>query len=103
MNLAQDKGVTSQYGQGAELVVIAAVIVGGASILGGRGRVIGSCLGAVLVVLIDKVLREGVPTVRSIEIGGVEMQVKAMAQLQPGAVPASVGRASCRERVCAYG
>lgn len=91
MNVAQDKGVTSQYGQGAELIVIAAVIVGGASILGGRGRVIGSCLGAILVVLIDKVLREGIPTVRTIKIGGVEMQVKAMAQLPPGAVPAFLG------------
>lgn len=91
MNVAQDKGVTSQYGQGAELVVIAAVIVGGASILGGRGRVLGSCLGAVLVVLIDKVLREGIPTVRNITIGGAEMQVKAMAQLPPGAVPAFLG------------
>ena len=64
MNVAQDKGVTSQYGLGAELIVIAAVIVGGASILGGRGRVLGSCLGAILVVLIDKVLREGVPITR---------------------------------------
>lgn len=91
MNVAQDKGVTSQYGQGAELIVIAAVIVGGASILGGRGRVVGSCLGAILVVLIDKVLREGVPTVRTITIGGAEMQVKAMAQLPPGAVPAFLG------------
>lgn len=91
MNVAQDKGVTSQYGQGAELIVIAAVVVGGASILGGRGRVIGSCLGAILVVLIDKVLREGIPTVRTIKIGGAEMQVKAMAQLPPGAVPAFLG------------
>lgn len=91
MNVAQDKTVTSQYGQGAELIVIAAVIVGGASILGGRGRVLGSCLGAILVVLIDKVLREGVPTVRSITVGGVEMQVQAMAQLPPGAVPAFLG------------
>lgn len=91
MNVAQDKGVTSQYGQGAELIVIASVIVGGASILGGRGRVIGSCLGAILVVLIDKVLREGVPTVRIIRIGGVDMPVKAMAQLPPGAVPAFLG------------
>lgn len=91
MNVAQDKGVTSQYGQGAELIVIAAVIVGGASILGGRGRVIGSCLGAILVVLIDKVLREGIPTVRSITVGGVEMEVRAMAQLPPGAVPAFLG------------
>ena len=55
MNAAQDKGITSQYGQGAELIVIAAVIVGGAAISGGRGRVLGACLGAALVVLIDKV------------------------------------------------
>ena len=59
MAAAQDKGVTPLYGVSWELIVIASVIIGGASILGGRGRVIGSCLGAVLVVLIDKVLREG--------------------------------------------
>ena len=83
MNVAQDKGVTSQYGQGAELIVIAAVIVGGASILGGRGRVLGSCLGAVLVVLIDKVLREGVPITRTVKVGDIKMEVQAMAQLPP--------------------
>ena len=91
MNVAQDKGVTSQYGLGAELIVIAAVIVGGASILGGRGRVLGSCLGAVLVVLIDKVLREGVPITRTLKVGNQEMQVQAMASLPPGAVPAFLG------------
>jgi ribose transport system permease protein len=91
MNVAQDKGVTSQYGQGAELIVIAAVIVGGSSILGGRGRVLGSCLGAVLVVLIDKVLREGVPITRTLKVGNQEMQVQAMASLPPGAVPAFLG------------
>ena len=53
--------MTSQSGLSAELIVIAAVIIGGASILGGRGRVVGACLGAVLTVLIDKVLREGWP------------------------------------------
>ena len=91
MNVAQDKGVTSQYGLGAELVVIAAVIVGGASIMGGRGRVLGSCLGTVLVVLIDKVLREGVPITRTLKVGNQEMQVQAMASLPPGAVPAFLG------------
>jgi hypothetical protein len=60
MAIAQDKGTTSQAGLSAELIVIASVIIGGASILGGRGRVIGSCLGAFVIVLIDKVLREGV-------------------------------------------
>jgi ribose transport system permease protein len=91
MNMAQDKGVHSQYGQGNELIVIAAVIIGGASILGGRGRIAGSCLGAVLIVLIDKVLREGVPIMRTIKVGDIEMQVQAMAQLPPGAVPAFLG------------
>lgn len=91
MNVAQDRTVTSQYGFGAELIVIAAVIVGGASIAGGRGRVVGSCLGAVLVVLIDRVLREGFPTVRVITVGGVEMKVNTMAQLPPGAVPVFLG------------
>ena len=91
MSAAQSKGITSQDGFGAELIVIAAVIVGGASILGGRGRVIGSVLGAIMVVLIDKVLREGVPTTRTVKIGDLEMQVQAMAQLPPGAVPAFLG------------
>jgi len=91
MNMAQDKGVHSQYGQGNELIVIAAVIIGGASILGGRGRIAGACLGAILIVLIDKVLREGVPITRVIDVGGTKMEVQAMAQLPPGAVPAFLG------------
>ncbi|MGE0117494.1 MAG: ABC transporter permease [Dongiaceae bacterium] len=91
MNMAQDKGVHSQYGQGNELIVIAAVIIGGASILGGRGRIAGACLGAILIVLIDKVLREGVPITRTVTVGDVQMEVQAMAQLPPGAVPAFLG------------
>jgi ribose transport system permease protein len=91
MNVAQDKGITSQYGQGAELIVIAAVIVGGAAIAGGRGRVLGACLGAATVVLIDKVLREGVPVTRIVEVAGIKMEIQAYAQLPPGAVPAFLG------------
>jgi ribose transport system permease protein len=91
MNVAQDKGVTSQYGQGAELIVIAAVIVGGASIAGGRGRIAGSCLGALLVVLIDKVLREQIPITRLQDIGGTMMEVQGSIQLPAGAVPAFLG------------
>src|SRR5215470_3205222 len=87
MFMAQDKGVHSQYGVGNELIVIAAVIIGGASILGGRGRIFGACLGAILIVLIDKVLREGVPITRVIDVGGTKMEVQAMAQLPPGGVP----------------
>jgi ribose/xylose/arabinose/galactoside ABC-type transport system permease subunit len=91
MVVTQSKGITSQDGFGAELIVIASVIVGGASILGGRGRVFGSVLGATLVVLIDKVLREGIPTTRLVKIGDQMIEVQAMAQMPPGAVPAFLG------------
>lgn len=91
MDVAQQKGLTSQVGQGAELIVIAAVFVGGASISGGRGRVLGACFGAVMVEMIDKVLREGWPITRTIEIGGVKMQVQSFAQLPGGAVQACLG------------
>ncbi|MFI4996452.1 MAG: ABC transporter permease, partial [Hyphomicrobiales bacterium] len=92
MNVAQSKDADPQFGLGAELVVIASVIVGGAAIFGGRGRVLGSCLGAIFVGLVDKVLREGVPITREIDIGGGEkVIVAAVAQLPPGAVPAVLG------------
>jgi len=91
MAAAQDRGIGAASGQGLELVVIASVIVGGASILGGRGRVIGAGLGAVLIVLIDKVLREGFPITRIQNINGREIEMKAVAQLPPGAVPAFLG------------
>ncbi|MEO7221408.1 MAG: ABC transporter permease [Devosia sp.] len=91
MAMMQDKGVTAQYGLQAELIVIASVIIGGASILGGRGRVLGACLGALLTVLINKVLREGWPITRVIKIDGKETVVNAIAQLPTGAVPAFIG------------
>jgi ribose transport system permease protein len=53
--------------------------------------VLGACLGAALVVLIDKVLREGVPVTRIVEVAGIRMEVQAYAQLPPGAVPAFLG------------
>ena len=91
MAVAQDRGIGAASGQGLELIVIASVIVGGASILGGRGRIIGAGLGAILIVLIDKVLREGFPTTRIQMVNGKEMAMKAVAQLPPGAVPAFLG------------
>ncbi len=91
MLAAQDTGATSQVGVGAELIVIASVIVGGASILGGRGRVVGSVLGAILLVLIDRVLREGFPITRLVKIGDREIEILSMARLPPGAVPAFLG------------
>ncbi len=91
MVASQEQGATSQTGVGAELIVIASVIVGGASILGGRGRVVGSVLGAILVVLIDRVLREGFPIARIVKIGEREVEIQSMARLPPGAVPAFLG------------
>ncbi len=91
MATAQDKGISPQAGLSAELIVIAAVIIGGASILGGRGRVIGSFIGALLTVLINKVLREGVPITRIIVINGEPVQVQANFSLPAGAVPAFIG------------
>src|SRR5581483_5325257 len=92
MNVAQSKDADPQFGLGAELVVIASVVVGGAAIFGGRGRVVGSCLGAIFVGVIDKVLREGVQITREINFsGGEKVSVAAVAQLPPGAVPAVLG------------
>ncbi len=91
LSAAQDKGVTPLYGVSGELTVIAAVIIGGASILGGRGRIAGSCLGAMLVILIDKVLREGWPITRIIKVGDEEIAVNAVYSLPVGAVPVFLG------------
>jgi ribose transport system permease protein len=91
MTVAQDKGVTAQAGLLSELIVIAAVIIGGASILGGRGRVLGSFLGALVIVLIDKVLREGLPITRIVVIGGEKFEVNAIWTMPAGAVPAFIG------------
>lgn len=91
LSATQDKGVTPLYGVSGELTVIAAVIIGGASILGGRGRIAGSCLGALLVVLLDKVLREGWPITRIIKIGDEEITVNAVYSLPVGAVPVFLG------------
>ncbi|MBB3387745.1 ribose transport system permease protein [Rhizobium sp. BK275] len=91
LSAAQDKGVTPLYGVSWELTVIASVVIGGASILGGRGRVIGSCLGAAVVVLIDKVLREGWPITRIVLIDGENVSVGAKFTLPAGAVLVFLG------------
>jgi ribose transport system permease protein len=43
----------ASLGVGFEFTVIAAVVVGGTSLLGGRGSIIGSIIGAILLVVID--------------------------------------------------
>jgi simple sugar transport system permease protein len=49
---------------GSELDVIAAVVLGGASISGGRGTVIGTLLGVMLITIVNNVLvLMGIPSV----------------------------------------
>ncbi len=52
-------------GEGYELTVIAAAVVGGASLSGGRGTALGAVLGA----LIIKLIENGIDILRSIELG----------------------------------
>ncbi len=91
MLIAQNKGITSQAGLLSELIVIAAVIIGGASLNGGRGRILGSYIGALLAGLIYKVLQEGFPIVRTMEVDGRTVNVNATYTLPAGAVPAFIG------------
>ncbi len=49
-------GIQSNTGKGFELIVISAVVVGGASIMGGSGTVLGTVLGALLVSTIGTIL-----------------------------------------------
>jgi ribose/xylose/arabinose/galactoside ABC-type transport system permease subunit len=52
LELAQTGAMQSSLGVGYELQAIAAAVIGGVSISGGRGSVLGVCLGAVLLSLI---------------------------------------------------
>jgi ribose transport system permease protein len=49
LTLAQLATVSPNLGQGRELDIIAAAVLGGASLFGGRGTAVGAVLGAVLV------------------------------------------------------
>lgn len=91
MAVAQNRGLGPAEGQGLELTVIASVIVGGAAITGGRGRIIGAGLGAILIVLINKVLITGYPITRMQLVNGKQIAINAVAQLPAGAVPAFLG------------
>ncbi len=50
---------SSQVGVGAELNVIAAVVIGGASLMGGRGSVINTLLGALVMGIIANIMNLG--------------------------------------------
>ena len=46
-------GVTTNLGQSMELTVIAAAVIGGTSLFGGRGRVVSALLGALVIIGIE--------------------------------------------------
>jgi ribose/xylose/arabinose/galactoside ABC-type transport system permease subunit len=56
IELSQTGSMQSGMGTGYELQAIAAAVIGGVSITGGRGSVIGVCLGALLLSLIYNAL-----------------------------------------------
>lgn len=58
-------------GEGLELPVIAAAVVGGASLSGGRGTALGAFLGALLIKLIEN----GIDVVREIDLGPIAFHV----------------------------
>jgi len=58
-------------GEGYELAVIAAAVVGGASLLGGRGTALGAVLGA----LIIKLIENGIDIVRRVDLGAFTFSV----------------------------
>lgn len=59
------------YGSGMELSAIAAAVIGGASLLGGRGNIINTLLGALIIIIVQNGLNlNAVPTsLQSITIG----------------------------------
>ena len=56
MFLARFGNITVDAGQGLELQVVAAVVVGGVNIFGGVGSMIGALLGAILIDLLQQSL-----------------------------------------------
>jgi rhamnose transport system permease protein len=54
MYIARFGNIDTQSAVGLELVVVAAVVVGGVNIFGGSGSMIGVMLGAILIVLVDQ-------------------------------------------------
>ncbi len=58
-------------GEGLELSVIAAAVVGGASLSGGRGTALGAFLGALLIKLIEN----GIDVVKHVDLGFTEVDV----------------------------
>jgi ribose transport system permease protein len=71
--LAQFTDASPTVGTGNELGAIAAVVIGGASLMGGRGSMIGSVVGAFIIsVLVTGLITMNVPTFwQEVAVGGI--------------------------------
>lgn len=68
-----------QTASGIELTVIAAVVIGGTSLFGGRGNVLGTVLGAVLITMVTNAINLlGVPTAWDRVLLGVVILIAAL-------------------------
>jgi ribose transport system permease protein len=68
-----------QTGSGMELTVIAAVVIGGTSLFGGRGNVFGTVLGALLITMVTNAINLlGVPTAWDRVLLGVVILIAAL-------------------------
>ena len=56
ISLGKFSAVSTNTAEGYELTVVAAAVVGGASLMGGRGTAIGALLGALILALIDNAI-----------------------------------------------
>ena len=84
------------YGVGLELAAIAAAVIGGASLAGGRGSIINTAIGALTIVIVQNGLNlNAVPTsVQNVVIGaiivlavGIDMWRHELARLIGGLFP----------------
>lgn len=71
MNCGFYKSAATNTGLGYELAVVAAAVVGGASLAGGRGTALGAVLGTLIIQLIDN----GIAILDQINLGFVHLQV----------------------------
>lgn len=78
---------TAQVGVGAELNVIAAVVIGGASLMGGRGGVINTLLGALVMGIIANIMNlAGVPGYHQQVYMGVIIIIAMLLQYSTGSL-----------------
>jgi ribose/xylose/arabinose/galactoside ABC-type transport system permease subunit len=78
---------TAQVGVGAELNVIAAVVIGGASLMGGRGGVINTLLGALVMGIIANIMNlAGVPGYHQQVYMGIIIIIAMLLQYSTGSL-----------------